>query len=115
MARASRLLEDEPTTPALGNLRRLEAVFAADSESGLQEALELALQVEEIGRDTGDRDVEVLGLHDQGRFSIAAGDVGRGMALMEESMVSVLTGELGPRVTGRILCNMIDISASMAD
>jgi class 3 adenylate cyclase len=115
MARASRLLEDEPATPALGNLRRLEAVFAAGSESGLQEALELALQVEEIGRDTGDRDVEVLGLHDQGRFSIASGDVGRGMALMEESMVSVLTGELGPRVTGRILCNMIDVSASMAD
>ncbi len=115
LARASRLLEDEPPTPTLGNLRRLEAVFAAGSENGLQEALELASQVEQIGKDTGDRDVEVLGLHDQGRFSIAAGDVGRGMALMEESMISVLTGELAPRVTGRILCNMIDVSASMAD
>ena len=115
MARASRLLEDEPPTPALGNLRRLEAVLAADSESGLREAIDLATQVEEIGRDTGDRDIEVLGLHDRGRFSIAAGDVSRGMALMEESMVSVLTGEVGPRVTGRIYCNMIDVCASMAD
>ena len=115
LARASRLLQDEPPTPTLGNLRRLEAVFAADTENGLQEARELASQVEQIGRDTGDRDVEVLGLHDQGRFSIAAGDVERGMALMEESMVSVFTGELAPRVTGRILCNMIDVCASMAD
>ena len=88
MARASRLLEDEPPTPALGKLRRLEAVFAADSENGLQKALELAAQVEQIGRAVGDRDVEVLGLHDQGRFSIAAGDLGHGMALMEESMES---------------------------
>ena len=84
LARASRLLQDEPPTPTLGNLRRLEAVFAADTENGLQEARELASQVEQIGRDTGDRDVEVLGLHDQGRFSIAAGDVDRGMALMED-------------------------------
>ncbi len=115
MARASRLLQDEPPTPTLGNLRRLEAVFAADSENGLQEALELASQVEQIGRDTGDREVEVLGLHDQGRFSIAAGDVERGMALMEDSMISVVTGEVGPRVAGRIYCNMIDVCASMAD
>ncbi len=115
MARASRLLEDEPPSPALGNLRRLQAVFAAGSEDGLEEAIELATRVEAIGRDTGNRDVEVLGLHDRGRFSIAAGDVERGMALMEESMVSVLSGEVGPRVTGRIYCNMIDVCASMAD
>ncbi len=115
MARASRLLEDQPPTPALDNLRRLEAVLVADSENGLQKALALATQVEEIGRDIGDRDVEVLGLHDRGRFSIAAGDVSHGMALMEESMVSVLTGEVSPRVTGRIYCNMIDVCASMAD
>jgi len=115
IARASRLLEDQPPTAALGNLRRLEAVLVADSENGLQKALALATQVEEIGRDIGDRDVEVLGLHDRGRFSIAAGDVSHGMALMEESMVSVLTGEVSPRVTGRIYCNMIDVCASMAD
>ena len=115
MARASRLLEDEPPSAALGNLRRLEAVLVSDSENGLQQALELAVRVEEIGRDTGNRDLEMLGLHDQGRFSIAAGDVERGMELMEESMVSVLSGEVGPRVTGRIYCNMIDVCASMAD
>ncbi len=115
MVRAAALLEDEPPTAALGHLRRLEAVFASGSEGGLQEAIKLSVQVEDIGKQTGDRDVEVLGRHDQGRFSIAAGDLQHGMALMEETMVPVLTGQISPRVTGRIYCNMIDVSASRAD
>ena len=115
MSRAAALLEDEPPTPALGHLRRLEAVFASGSEGGLREAIELSIEVEDIGKQTGDRDVEVLGRHDQGRFSIAAGDLQHGMALMEETMIPALTGEISPKVTGRIYCNMIDVSASLAD
>lgn len=115
LARADRLLEGRPPTPELGHLRRLESVLASSQDGGLDAAIELAAEVEAIGRATGDRDLEVLGIHDQGRFAIASGSVDTGMAMMQESMMSAVTGELGPRVTGRLYCNMIDVCASMAD
>jgi len=115
MRRAARLLDGLGETPELGQLRRLESVFAMGTEEGDDHALELAREVERIGKVTGDRDLEMLGLHDQGRFLVAGGEVDRGFNLMEEAMVSVVTGELTPLVTGRIYCNMIETCASTAD
>lgn len=115
MRRAARLLEGSRETPELGHLRRLESVFAIGAEGGIDHALELAREVQRIGKVTGDRDLEMLGLHDQGRFLVAGGEVDEGFNLMEEAMVSVVTGELTPLVTGRIYCNMIETCASTAD
>jgi class 3 adenylate cyclase len=115
MRRAARLLDGLRETPELGNLRRLESVFALGAEGGIDHALELAREVQRIGKVTGDRDLEMLGVHDQGRFLVAGGEVDEGFDLMEEAMVSVVTGELTPFVTGRIYCNMIETCASMAD
>jgi class 3 adenylate cyclase len=115
MRRAARLLEGAEVTPELGQLCRLKAMLAAGSKEGLSEALELVKEVQAIGASTGDRDLEMLGLHDRGRFSVYLGDVDDGMRMMEDAMVSVVAGELGPKTTGRMLCNMIEISASMAD
>jgi len=115
LSRAGHLLENEPLTPELGYLKRLQSVFAAGSEGGMSEALELADEVERIGRETGDRTLEVLGLHDRGHYLVAKGEVDEGMALMEESMVSAVAGELNPMVTGRIYCNMIETCSAMAD
>jgi len=113
--RAGRLLEGTEICPELGHLRRLEATLASGSEGGLDHAVELAGDVQAIGVSTGSRDLEMLGLHDRGRFAVYLGDVDVGMALMEDALVSAVAGELGPRTTGRILCNMIEVTASMAD
>ena len=113
--RAGRLLEGTEISPELGHLRRLEATLASGSEGGLDHAIELAGEVQAIGVSTGNRDLEMLGLHDRGRFAAYLGDVDTGMALMEDALVSAVAGELGPRTTGRILCNMIEVTASMAD
>jgi class 3 adenylate cyclase len=115
MRRAARLLDGLRETPELGQLRRLESVFAVGAEGGVDHALELAREVERIGKVTSNRDLEMLGIHDQGRFLVAGGDVDQGYNLMEEAMVSVVTGELTPFVTGRIYCNMIETCASTAD
>ncbi len=115
MRRAARWLEGAEETRELGQLRRLEAMLAAGSTEGLGQALELVSEVEAIGARTGDKDLEMLGLHDRGRFSVYLGAIDDGMAMMEDAMVSVVAGELRPRTTGRILCNMIEVTASMAD
>ena len=113
--RATRLLDDGVNTPELGQLRRFEAMLLAGSKDGLDRAIEMAQEVQAIGASTGDRDLEMLGLHDRGRYAVYLGDVDGGMALMEDALVSAVTGELGARTTGRILCNMIEVTASMAD
>ena len=115
MQRASRLLEGMGETPELGELRRLESVFALGADGGVDHALDLAQEVERIGKVTANRDLEMLGLHDKGRYLVIGGEVGEGFGLMEEAMVSVVTGELTPIVTGRIYCNMIEICVSTAD
>jgi len=113
--RAARLLEGAEITAELGHLRRLEAMFTPETNDGHRQALELAIEVQAIGARIGDRDLEMLGLHDRGRYSVYLGDFDAGMAMMEDALVSVLAGELGPRTTGRIMCNMIEVTASMAD
>ena len=113
--RAALLLDGLDETAALGHLRRLESTYASGSDEGLRLALGLAIEVQEIGARTGDRDLEMLGLHDRGRYTVDLGEAELGMAMMEEALVSVVSGELGPKVTGRILCNTIEVTASTAD
>jgi len=111
MGKARSLLEDESLVPEHGHLMRLEAILAGS----LKEAIDLSARVHEIGIDLGDIDLEMLGLHDSGRFLVASGEVDRGMAMMEEAMVGAVAGELTPKVTGRNFCNMIETCASVAD
>ena len=97
--------------PSMAISSRLESVLAGS----LEEATKLSVKVNQIGVDVGDLDLEMLGLHDGGRFLVASGELDRGMARMEEAMISAVAGELSPKVTGRIFCNMIETCASMAD
>ncbi len=115
LGKAKRLLEDAPLVSEHGHLMRLEAVLAGGRYGGLQEAIDLSTRVYEIGSELGDVDLQMLGLHDRGRFLVAVGEVDDGMAMMEEAMISAVAGELTPKVTGRIFCNMIETCSSMAD
>jgi class 3 adenylate cyclase len=56
-----------------------------------------------------------LGLQDQGRTLVARGQVGEGMALLDEAAVPALSGELRPLTTGIIYCNLISTCEGMAD
>ena len=110
--KAHRILDLEGSAVAEhGHLMRFEAVLA----DSLEEAVALSEKVHQVGIDIKNADLEMLGLHDGGRFLVASGEVDRGIAMMEEAMIGAVAGELGPKVTGRIFCNMIETCASMAD
>ncbi len=115
LKRAARLLESEPEAVEHGWLTRTQAVIAFEENSDLDTALELAERAHEIGAAFGDRDLQAISLHDQGRITVARGDVDEGMALMDEAMVAAVGGELGAFYTGKIYCNMIDICEQLAD
>jgi len=111
LSKARSLLDGVPVVVEHGHLMRLEGVLA----DSLNDAIDLSVKVHQIGVELGDVDLEMLGLHDRGRFLVASGEVESGMAMMEEAMISAVAGELSPKVTGRIFCNMIETCASMAD
>jgi ATP/maltotriose-dependent transcriptional regulator MalT len=59
------------------------------------------------GQRAGDGDLLALGLMVQGRALVKQGRVEAGLALLDEAMVAVATGELAPQVTGLLYCSVI--------
>ncbi len=113
--RAATLVRDAPGTEAHGYLLRWQSVNAYESEGEPDRALSLADQTIAVGIELGNRSIEALGLMDKGRFLVAMGRVDEGMALVDESMVAAVSGELDPDATGRNYCNMLSVCDQVAD
>lgn len=105
---AARLLDDGRRTRAQAQLRRFQTMFALEAEKDLDRALLLADETLELADSLLDKDLRSIALQDKGRILIALGQTEAGLALMEEAMVPAVSGELGPVVTGRMLCNMVE-------
>ncbi|MGQ0849999.1 MAG: adenylate/guanylate cyclase domain-containing protein [Actinomycetota bacterium] len=105
---ALRLMADRPPTRAQARVRRFQAMFALEAEQDLERALQLTEQAMELADAFGDKDVHYIALQDKGRILVAQGETSAGLALMEEAILPAVSGELGPAVTGRIYCNMVE-------
>ncbi|MGR0219799.1 LuxR C-terminal-related transcriptional regulator [Agromyces sp. ZXT2-6] len=107
LARAKRLVEglDEPGAVAGFALipEGLAALYAGDPHR----ALELFGRAAEIGDRAGDPDVAAFGLLGSGQATIMAGDSPSGVRLLDEVMVSVTAGEVGPVPSGIVYCAVI--------
>ncbi len=115
LKRAERLLQDVPECLEHGVLLRLHAVLALESEANVDKALGLARQTCDLATRFHDRDLQALAMHDIGRMLVSKGELAQGMALIDEAMAAAVSGELGPRVTGRIYCNMMGTCEKLAD
>lgn len=60
-----------------------------------------------IGDRIGDADLAATARHVLGRVRIDRGDVAGGLALLDEAMLAVASGELSPLVSGLAYCNAI--------
>jgi len=110
--KAQRLLQEEPECPEQGHLAH---ALAGRTLGNLDSALDYAKRTYEIGSRFGDRDLQALGLNDQGRTLIAKGEVAEGMALLDEATAAAVSGELGPFATAVVYCNMISACEQLAD
>ncbi len=111
LRRAERLLDGDRDCVEYGHLLRARGLLARDPD----EALTLARAAHEVATRLGYRDLSALQLQEQGRLLVARGEVAQGLALLEEATVTAVSGELGPRVTGIIYCNAIDVCRRLAD
>jgi class 3 adenylate cyclase len=97
-------------------IRLGRGAWAGLGRSGnLDEALGHARRAAELGRRYGDRDLEMLGLHNEGCILVTKGQVDDGMRLVDEATASAVAGELGPLATAIVYCNTISTCRDLVD
>jgi DNA-binding CsgD family transcriptional regulator/tetratricopeptide (TPR) repeat protein len=78
-------------------------------------AYQLAEQVTGYGHRYSDPDLVAMGLSGQGRLLLYGGRVPDGLALLDESMVGVASGEVSTIFAGNIYCSMIEACQEIDD
>jgi tetratricopeptide (TPR) repeat protein len=105
LARAERLLEDHEETPAhawLAVVRTYERILTGDLET----ATRWCVRAVEVGARC-DPAAGAIARVASARLRILAGDVEEGIALLEESGVAAVSGELDPLSTGVVYCELV--------
>ncbi len=72
-----------------------------------------AARAVEIAQRFGDEDLLAFARHLQGRLQMLQGEVQRGLAVLDEVMVSATAGELSPITTGLLYCSVIESCQSV--
>jgi DNA-binding CsgD family transcriptional regulator len=107
LGRAQRLLEQESDDRGQRGYLLIPRVFQQEAEGDFAAAAETAEQIREIGERAADGDLFVLGLCSQGEMMLKDGRVREGLALLDEAMVAVTSGDLSPFVPGIVYCSVI--------
>jgi len=113
-SKGERLLEQESEGPEHGVLSR-RRTNTAMGKGDFESALANAKRTVDIGMKFGERDLQAMGLHDQGRVLVALGRVDEGLALIDEATVAAVSGELEPHPTAVIYCNTIGTCRDIVD
>ncbi len=107
LGRAQRLLESQPDETVEHGYLLIPLVFRHESAGDFEAAAAVAAEAASIGERFGDRDLFSMSVHAQGQMLVRSGHVGEGLALLDEAMVTVTTGEISPFVVGIVYCGVI--------
>jgi DNA-binding CsgD family transcriptional regulator len=107
LGRAQRLLDRVPGESVEQGYLLVPLVFQHEAEGDFEAAAAVAAQAAAIGERFDDPDLFSMALHAQGHMLVMAGRVPEGLALLDEAMVAVTTGDLLPFVVGIVYCGMI--------
>jgi DNA-binding CsgD family transcriptional regulator len=114
LSRAERLLHEHPDCVERGYLLLPVGYRLAHSGDGVK-AYDAFLEAAKIGERFGEADLTVLARQGQGRALIRQGDIGRGVALLDEAMISVTAGEVSPLTAGGVYCSVLDACGEIFD
>jgi class 3 adenylate cyclase len=114
LARAERLLAEEPESPMhawLGVFHALGALMA----TRLDEGIELAGQAMEMARRHGNQDAMFLAMSFKGMAELFKGNLSAGQALIDEAAAAASSGQLDLRTASDIYCNTIAACRNVGD
>jgi class 3 adenylate cyclase len=116
LGRARRLLEQTSSECAAHGWQAASLAYLALRMAGdAEEALRQARLAQEIGERLAVPAIQALAVQQQGYALVATGRVEEGLALIDESTVAAVSGELDPLTTGRIYCSTISVCRDLAD
>jgi len=116
MARGERLLGAEQSAECSEKgLFLIPAALGALYGGNAGKALELFEQAVTIGEQFGDEDLIALGRLGQGQAMIQQGKVAEGIKLLDETMITVETGEIFPIAAGIVYCAVIETCRKVWD
>lgn len=107
LGRAGRLVDGLPPCVEHGYLL-LPHVHMLVRSGQVEQATALAADACAIARRYEDAELLAMALHLHGRCLLGQGRVGEGLLLLDETMLSVVCGELSPRVAGLVYCSVIE-------
>ena len=107
LSRARRLLEGNSDCVEQGYLL-VPIALGSMSEGDVSTARDIFGRAAEIEDSFGDPDLQSLGRLGQGQAMIHMGEVSNGVALLDEAMVAVTSGEVSPIIAGIIYCAVIE-------
>jgi ATP/maltotriose-dependent transcriptional regulator MalT len=114
LSRAGRLLDGQPDCVERGYLLLSEG-YRSFSSGDTVTAHGKFVQAAAIAERFGDKDLAALALQGQGRSLIRQGEIARGVALLDEAMVSVTAGEVSPLNAGAVYCSVLDACGETFD
>jgi class 3 adenylate cyclase len=116
LGKARRLLEQTPHECAAHGWQATSLAYLAIRMTGdWEEALRQAKLAQGIGERLAIPAIQALALQQQGYALVGMGRVDEGLALIDESTVAAVSGELDPLTTGRIYCSTISVCRNLAD
>jgi DNA-binding CsgD family transcriptional regulator len=107
LARARRILEEQAGECLEQGYLLLPDALRSIIQGDCDAAAIAFARATAIGRRFADGDLVALGTHGQGRALIRLGRCHEGVALLDEAMVAVTTGEVSPIVAGDVYCSVL--------
>ena len=107
LARAQRLLEQDGGDCAERGYLMMPEVFRLQASGDIDGALAAASAAGEVGRGFGDSDLTALATNAHGSILIETGRLPEGLALLDEAMLTVMSGEVSPIPAGIVYCSSI--------
>lgn len=107
LTRAERLTEDAQRDCAAAGYLLIPKLLGALDAGDPTTARDLAVEATELGDRFQEADLRAFGTLGHGQALIAMGDAAAGTARLDEAMVSVTAGEVGPITSGIVYCAVI--------
>ena len=115
LARSRRVLDDAGADSVVRGFLLMPDGIRAGIAGEYERAHALFSEALAIGQRFGDADLVAFARQGQGRALIKQGRIADGVALLDEVMVAVTSGELQPLSTGDIYCSVIDACSEIFD
>ncbi|MGV0872400.1 LuxR C-terminal-related transcriptional regulator [Mycolicibacterium sp. XJ879] len=108
LARVGRLLDDADVDCAARGYLLIPPALGAWAGGDSATADQLCGEAGRIAARFGDKNLAAIALLGQGQAAVTGGQTARGLALLDEAMVGVTTGEVAPIPAGIVYCAVIE-------